>query len=100
MGLLSPETAAKQAEVHAELTSETYAQAQQVVDAPDYRLQDTPHSLIYIRVERAETQGGHVLVVKATCSGEGLYVTSFRRLSRDEAKQDVEIARLLAKEMK
>lgn len=41
--------------------------------------------------------GGHVLVVKATKTGHGLFVTSYRRLSREQALRDSEIRRLLKK---
>jgi len=39
-----------------------------------------------------------VLVVKATRTGNGLFVTSYRRLHRDQALKDREIARLPKKE--
>jgi len=38
-----------------------------------------------------------VIVVKATLSGRGLFVTSLRRLSRDEAVRDAEVQRLIRK---
>jgi hypothetical protein len=38
-----------------------------------------------------------VLVVKATRTGEGLWVTSYRRLHRKDAVRDSEIRRLLKK---
>jgi hypothetical protein len=41
-----------------------------------------------------------MLVVKATRSGNKTFVTSYRRLSRDDALRDAEVARLLAKEQK
>ncbi|GAB4404362.1 MAG: hypothetical protein OHK0048_23860 [Rhodoferax sp.] len=41
-----------------------------------------------------------VLVVKATQTGKALWVTSYRRLSRQEAQRDAEIRRLLKKERK
>lgn len=42
-----------------------------------------------------ESAGGYVLVVKATLTGEGLFITSLRRLSREEFRRDLEIKRLL-----
>jgi len=92
---LSAETARKQALVHGDLTAADYAMAQTVVDHATRRIQDTPQSLIYLLIEPGSQ--GHVLVVKATRSGEGLFVTSFRRLSRDAARRDRELNRLLGK---
>jgi hypothetical protein len=39
----------------------------------------------------------YVLMVKATKTGEGVFITSYRSLSRDEAQRDAEIRRLLKK---
>lgn len=90
---LSPETAAKQLRKHPELTAADYALAQQTVDEATHRIKDGPRSLIFIR----EAEDGHVIVVKATQSGEGLFVSSFRRLSRRQALRDQEVRRLLRK---
>ncbi|MDY0011757.1 MAG: hypothetical protein RBS40_02550 [Rhodocyclaceae bacterium] len=38
-----------------------------------------------------------MLVVKATQTGEGLFFSSYRRLSRQDAERDTEVARLLNK---
>jgi hypothetical protein len=38
-----------------------------------------------------------VLVVKATRTGKALWVTSVRRLSRQQAEREAEIARLMKK---
>lgn len=99
-GLLSSTTAEKQALAHPELTAAEYALAQDVVDNATGKVRDTPRSLVYARVDPTEAAGGHVLVVKATQSGKALWVTSFRRLSRNEAERDIEVARLLKKETK
>jgi hypothetical protein len=92
---LSAETAAKQLARHPELTALDYLQVQRVIEAATFVIQDTPRSLVYLLAE--EGANGYVLVVKATISGNGLFVTSFRRLSADAARQDREVARLIAK---
>ncbi len=88
---LSKETVAKQNAHHPELTPDEYTYAQQCVDQGE-RIQDGPLSLIYL----LESEG-YVTVIKATKTGESLFVTSFRRLSKDAAKQDSEIRRLRRK---
>lgn len=92
---LSAETARKQKREHPELSVLEYAQAQRVIDAATETIEDGASSLVFVRAEPGET--GHVLVVKATRSGKGLFVTSFRRLSRREAERDRELARLRKK---
>lgn len=93
---LSAETALKQAREHPELSVLEYALAQQVVDSATEVIEDGTSSLIFVRAEPGET--GHVLVVKATRSGKGLFVTSFRRISQREADRDRELARLRRKQ--
>lgn len=100
VALLSEATANKQVREHGELRPEEYAQAQAVVDSPTAMVQDSPTSLVYVKVQADADGGGYVLVVKATKTGEGLFVTSFRRLSRQDAQRDAEVARLLAKGQK
>lgn len=97
IALLSEDTAVKQLSEHPELTAAEYLQAQTVIDNATYTVQDSPTSLVYIREIASGDAAGHVLVVKATRTGEGLFVTSFRRLSTDEARRDREIGRLLRK---
>lgn len=98
---LSPETIIKQLREHPELTAAEYLSAQLVIDKHTLKVQDSPTSLIYMREIAADDKGGgHVLVVKATRTGEGLFVTSYRRLSKDAAKRDSEIARLKRKTKK
>lgn len=97
LALLSPSTFAKQAARHPELTWSDWRLAQNVVTAPTARIQDGPASMVYIQEQSSDQAGGHVLVVSATRSGAGLFIKSFRRLSRDEARRDREIARLLSK---
>ncbi|MGV6859366.1 MAG: phage head morphogenesis protein [bacterium] len=91
VGQLSAETLKKQKKVHPEITVNEYAHAQHVVDIGKH-VKDGKSSLVYWLEE-----SGHVLVVKATRTGKGLFVTSFRRLSKDEAKRDREIRRLESK---
>ena len=80
------------------MTAAEYAMAQSVIDGATAKVSDTARSMVYIREEVSEEQGGHVLVVKATQTGNGLWVTSYRRLSRKDAERDAEVSRLLAKE--
>jgi hypothetical protein len=94
---LSHETYTKQLRVHAELTAAEYRQAQNVIDNPTNKVKDGDYSYIYYKVIEDAKSGGYVLVVKTTKTGEGLFVTSYRRLSRDEARRDQEIERLLKK---
>ncbi|MDR1423477.1 MAG: hypothetical protein LBI92_02555 [Azoarcus sp.] len=82
---------------HPELSAAEYAHAQTVVDNHTNKHQDSPSSMIYVREETSGEAGGHVLVVKATATGKALWITSFRRLPRNEAERDSEIRRLLKK---
>lgn len=88
---LSAETAAKQKVEHPELMAWDFAQAQEVVSGASEIIKDGPRSLVFIRVDDV---AGHVLVVKATISGEGLFVTSFRRISGDAETRRRTLARL------
>lgn len=91
---LSAGTALKQLSAHPEIAPAEYAMVQAAVDAPTYKVVDGK-SVIYIR--EVDEGGGYVLVVKATRTGEGLWVTSYRRLSRSEAAKDSEVRRLIKK---
>lgn len=93
---MSEQTAAKQRAAHPEITPQEYAQAQRVIDGATAKVQDGL-SLIYVLEEVSAETGGQVLVVKATKTGNALWVTSYRRLSRDQAERDAEIRRLLKK---
>jgi hypothetical protein len=97
VGKLSDESAIKQKDHHPELTPSDYAATQNVIDYATNKVQDTPTSMIYIREEPTETTGGYVLAVKATKLGDGIFFTSLRRLSRNEAERDSVIRRLLKK---
>ena len=59
-------------------------------------IKDGLSTLIFIQAEPGNA--GHVLVVKATRSAQGLFVTSFRRLSSREADRDRELTRLRKKQ--
>ena len=76
---LSAETARKQLREHPELSPQDYAMAQATVAQATHRVRDTPRSMVFIR----DADDGHLLVVKATRSGDGLFVTSFRRISAE-----------------
>ena len=93
--LLSGQTSTKQHEAHPDISAEDYIYVQDAIDR-GRKIQDSPQSLIYI----LEDPEGFVVVVKATKTGRAVFLPSFRRLSRDEAKRDKEIQRLLEKEMK
>lgn len=92
---LSAETLAKQRRHHPELTVADYAQAQATINLATHRVQDGENSLIFVRDDPSAP--GYVLVVKATRTGQGLFVTSFRRLTSNQTKRDAEIARLMRK---
>ncbi|WP_353429021.1 phage head morphogenesis protein [Paracoccus denitrificans] len=92
---LSPETMAKQLREHPELTAFDYAEAQRVASDPTRRIVDSASSLIY--TSEPEGANGYVLVVKATQTRLGLFVTSFRRLSMNAVKRDQALRRLLKK---
>jgi len=89
---MSSETAGKQRTIHPDIKASDYARVQETIER-GRRVQDSPRTLIYFL---EETQG-FVSVVKATESGKTIFLTSFRRLSRDAAKRDREIKRLLGK---
>jgi hypothetical protein len=96
VALLSQQTAAKQEREHPELLGLDYLMAQEVIDRAKDRIQDTASTMIY--VYQPTDGNGYVLVVKVTVSGKGLFVSSFRRLSADEATRDRTLRRLLSKE--
>ena len=62
-----------------------------------HRVRDGANTMIYIKYEQTDISGGIVIVVKTTMTGQGTFVTSIRRLSRDEANKDRVIGRLLKK---
>ena len=90
--LLSPDTVVKQRKHHPELGADEYQKIQQAIGG-GHAIQDGARSLVYI----LDTEPGYVTVVKSTVSGKAVFVTSFRRLSNDEARRDKEVSRLLKK---
>lgn len=98
--MLSPETLEKQKREHPELERAEYALVQTTLDQAQRRLTDhNPEtgtaSRVFVLVRPSERSGGYVLVVKATQTRMGLFFSSFRRLSRDDARRDEEVRRLL-----
>jgi len=88
---LSSETMLKQQRVHPELQASEYSLVQDTVDR-GLGIHEAGGSMVFLLEE-----GGYVSVVKATASGKALFLTSFRRLSSDDAKRQREIQRLLRK---
>jgi SPP1 gp7 family putative phage head morphogenesis protein len=97
--LLSADTMKKQLREHAELAPEEYAKAQAAIDAGT-KVRDSAHSLVYILEEIGAETGGYVTVVKATRTGQAVFLTSLRRLSHDDVKRNMEVQRLLQKAKK
>ena len=96
---LSPESLAKQLMAHPELGLGEYQLAQMIVEQASRVVQDGDRALLYVfEVAASDSIGGYVLVIKATRSGNRLFVTSLRRLSRVEATRDAEVRRLVRKE--
>lgn len=92
---ISPDTMAKQLREHPELTAFDYAEAQRVASSPTRRIVEGSNSLIF--TFEPPDAGGYVLIVKATQTRLGLFVTSFRRLSMNAVKRDQALRRLLKK---
>ena len=95
--VLSPETMHKQTKEHPELMDADYTLIQTTI-SDGITSQDTDVTLRFVLDARDRPEvggGGQVVVVKATKTGEAVFVTSMRRLSRNEAKLDREIRRLL-----
>ncbi|ROH88629.1 head morphogenesis protein [Stagnimonas aquatica] len=89
---ISAETMAKQVGRHPELTTADYLSIPRVVDL-GRSVRDTDRSMLFVLDE----EPGYVAVVKSTMTGAGLFLTSYRRLSRDAAKR-VRTLRQLLKE--
>ncbi|MGL4708410.1 MAG: phage minor head protein [Aeromonas veronii] len=92
---LSEETLAKQQRHHKELTPDEYRWVQVAIDEGRMIEDAKDGSAIYILED-----AGYVTVIRATRTGKALFMTSFRRLSSNEVKRDVEIQRLLDKQKK
>jgi hypothetical protein len=89
--MISAETARKQAVRHKELVASEYRFVQEAITRGT-RVQDTDTSAVYL----LEDDQGYVTVVKATRSGQVVFLTSFRRLSSEAAKRDREVKRILS----
>ena len=89
--MLSGETAGKQKLRHPKLSAGEYLYVQGAIERGE-QIREGERNLVFILEE-----DGYVCVVKSTVSGNGVFVTSFRRLSQDEARRDSEIARLRRK---
>ena len=86
---LSPASWEKQKSHHPELTAEDYALAQEAVERGE-KYRQNERNLAYV----LERPGGVVVIVKATQIGDELYVTSLRRLSREDFKRQQEVERI------
>lgn len=87
---LSSDTMAKQRQRHPELTPDDYAAVARVVDE-GVAFRDGERSMLFV----LDMEPGYVAVVKSTTTGAGLFVTSYRRLSRDAAKRDRTLRQLM-----
>lgn len=94
--VLSEESAIKQKAVHSEIMASEYIYAQAAIER-GIKVQDSKNSLLYILDEKIGDAAGYVTIIKSTQTGQALFLTSFRRLSRVDAFRDKEIARLLKK---
>lgn len=88
---ISAETALKQARNHPELTAADYLLVQTTINEATAKVQDDARSLVFLRDDPA----GHLVVVKATVSGENLFVVSLRRMSGDASTRQRLIDRIL-----
>jgi hypothetical protein len=99
IAVMSADTMVKQQDRHPELTVADYSMVQLAVRAAQHRFNDVDprygnRSRLFVY---DATEGGYVVVVRATRTGQGLFIQSVRRLSRDQAERDATIARLLRK---
>lgn len=85
---LSADTARKQHKAHPELAAAEYEYVQ-VALQEGWVVQDGERALVFVL-----EQAGYVTVVKSTQTGKGVFISSFRRLSVQQAKRDAEIRRL------
>lgn len=89
VAVLSPESHAKQVKNHPDVSAADYARAQEVIDQ-GIAYQDSPVSLVYV----LDDANGMTSVVKATRTGNGLFLTSLRHLPSDPAQRATEIRRI------
>ena len=96
VAVLSAESAKKQLRNHPDLSAADYMQAQAVFDQATHKVvQDARHLIFVQEISGAQ---GYVMVVKAVLEKDELFIVSLRRLSRDEARADPEIGKLIAKQ--
>jgi len=88
---LSPATMAKQLKEHPELADTEYRHVQDALER-GRAVQEGDKTMIFWVEEE-----GYVTVVKATGTGKAAFLTSFRRLSSDQARRQREIQRLMKK---
>ncbi|HMW55140.1 MAG TPA: phage minor head protein [Plasticicumulans sp.] len=89
VAVLSEASHAKQADRHPEVSVRDYQRVQEVIDH-GRAYQDTAVSLVFVR----DTPEGVTVVVKATHSGDGLFLTSLRYLPTQSAQRAAEIRRV------
>lgn len=89
---LSADTMEKQLRSHADLAAADYARVQDVLETGEV-IYESAREVVFL----VDEPGGFVAVVKATRTGRALFLTSFRRLSGEDAKRDKEVQRLRAK---
>ena len=96
VAVLSAESAKKQLRNHPDLSAADYMQAQAVINQATHKVvQDARHLIFVQEISGAQ---GYVMVVKAVLGKDELFIVSLRRLSRDEARADPEIGKLIAKQ--
>lgn len=88
---LSEETLAKQLREHPEITLDEYPMVQAAID----RGMELPGNGLNDRVYVLDEPDGYVVVIKVTRSGNEVFMTSMRRLSREQARRDKTIQHLL-----
>lgn len=90
--MFSAATHNKQIANHSELEASDYAKVQDVIDGGQ-SYQDAPKSLIYV----LDAADGMTSVVKATATGDGLFLVSLRHLPTDDALRAKETERIRRK---
>lgn len=88
---LSEETLAKQLREHPEITLDEYPMVQAAID----RGMELPGNGLNDRVYVLDEPDGYVVVIKVTRAGNEVFMTSMRRLSREQARRDKTIQHLL-----
>lgn len=88
---LSEETLAKQLREHPEITLDEYLMVQAAID----RGMELPGNGLNDRVYVLDESDGYVVVIKVTRAGNEVFMTSMRRLSREQARRDKTIQHLL-----